>query len=216
MLLAGQTSASQNGLWLVGGTTTSWSRPSEMPTGGAFTSGRKVAILGGNNFAGTEWLIRSVATIDTTAQSWTQMGSRGKLFVGYTAAGASTAMPATLATIAACAGLYGSVVQGQRPLRVTANLQFIASAASKTLFVGVGQGAITSAGNGACYNLNYTSQALTSSTQPTIIQLEGIIPAGTFVGTATNVGASAASNAATIYLGWTGSQATSCVVVEEL
>ena len=215
VLLAGQTTASQNGLWKIPASG-SWTRPDEMPASGAFTSGRKVAILGGNNFAGTEWLIGAVATIDTTSQSWTQMGSRGKLFVGYTAAGASTAMPATLATIAACAGLYGSVVQGQRPLRVTANLQFIASAASKTLFVGVGQGAITSAGNGACYNLNYTSQASISSTQPTIIQLEGIIPAGTFVGTATNVGASAASNAATIYLGWTGTSATSCVVVEEL
>ena len=215
VLLAGQTTASQNGLWKIPASG-SWTRPDEMPASGAFTSGRKVAILGGNNFAGTEWLIGAVATIDTTSQSWTQMGSRGKLFVGYTAAGSSTAMPATLATMVACSGLYGSVVQGQRALRVTANLQFIASAASKTLYVGVGQGLITSAGNAACYNLNYTSQASISSTQPTIIQLEAIIPAGTFVGTATNVGASAASNAATIYLGWTGTFATSCVVVEEL
>ena len=69
LLLTGQTTASQNGLWSVA--SVAWSRPTEMGHGVTMKA-RTVAIIQGTAHAGETWLLQTngTVTVDTTAQTW--------------------------------------------------------------------------------------------------------------------------------------------------
>jgi hypothetical protein len=217
VLLTNQTTTSQNGLWQVT-SSTNWSRPAEFYTGGV-VRGRSVKIMGGTYFAATDWVLNTNAgavTIDTTAQAWTQIGGRGILFNGNVAAGTVLSMPATLAAIVGISGLYGSVMPGQRPLKVTFSGTFNATAAGKTVYFGLGSGAITTAGSASCYASYYVSLALAANTA-TVIDVMATIPTSNFTaGTLLSVGASGACSATTVNLNVASSAIQSYCIVEEL
>jgi hypothetical protein len=71
VLLTGQSTASQNGLWLVP-SSGSWTRPTEFASG-ATIKGRSIVILNGTVNANTLWVLDSPTaglTIDTSSQTW--------------------------------------------------------------------------------------------------------------------------------------------------
>lgn len=72
ILLVGQTSSIQNGLWQVPATGSgAWARPTVFPSGGVVDV-RTCDIGTGTTFAGTHWALESATstTIDTSAQNW--------------------------------------------------------------------------------------------------------------------------------------------------
>jgi hypothetical protein len=86
ILLTGQTSASQNGLWLFNGSAAAMTRPTDYPAANTTMAvfGVTVFIVNGTLKAGTFWKLTTTGTItiDTTATTWTQMvlaGSGGGL-----------------------------------------------------------------------------------------------------------------------------------------
>lgn len=70
VLLVGQTTASQNGPWVVN-TGGAWTRPTDFPSGGSIRS-RLIQVSSGTAFANSVWGLAapSAITIDTTAQIW--------------------------------------------------------------------------------------------------------------------------------------------------
>lgn len=72
ILLVGQTTTSQNGLWQVPAVGTgSWARPTQFPSAGAIT-GAVCGVNTGTVYGGSLWVLEaaSTVTIDTTAQTW--------------------------------------------------------------------------------------------------------------------------------------------------
>lgn len=73
VLLTGQTTASQNGPWVVAAG--AWSRPTDFPSAQVIKS-RQVKVLGGTVNAGRDFYLSSGSyTIDTTSQTWNQAAS---------------------------------------------------------------------------------------------------------------------------------------------
>jgi hypothetical protein len=73
ILLTGQTSSVQNGLWQIPATGSAWTRPTEFSTG-ATIKGRTCTILNGTAYASTSWVLvaaTSGVVIDTGNQVWT-------------------------------------------------------------------------------------------------------------------------------------------------
>lgn len=80
VLLTSQTTASQNGLWVVGASTPyNWTRPTEFPSAG-LTRARSCMVLNGTVNGGTQWLLKAGVggiTIDSTSQVWVSVGGSG-------------------------------------------------------------------------------------------------------------------------------------------
>ena len=76
ILLVGQTTASQNGVWVWNGTGNALTRPLDFRSGLVLTSGRSVLVDNGTINARTTWSVGaqtgSTVTVDTTAQTWGQ------------------------------------------------------------------------------------------------------------------------------------------------
>lgn len=74
-LLFGQSTASQNGIWVFNGSSSALTRPTDFASGSALFVYRNVVVLStnGTNFGGLFWRMTSAGTItiDTSAQSWT-------------------------------------------------------------------------------------------------------------------------------------------------
>jgi hypothetical protein len=73
ILLTGQTTASQNGVWLVPSAGTTWTRPTEYATG-LVVKGRTITVLNGTTYSSTSWVLTAPTagiTVDTSNQSWT-------------------------------------------------------------------------------------------------------------------------------------------------
>ncbi len=89
VLLTGQTTASQNGLWTAA--SGSWTRPSEFAP--ALTvKGRTCAVLNGTAHANSSWVLNAPTagiTVDTTSQTWSSQSAAGG--GSYVAAPGSTA-----------------------------------------------------------------------------------------------------------------------------
>ncbi len=81
VLLTGQTTASQNGIWVV--QSSSWTRPTDFASGssqlGAFTF-----VDGGTTYGSSGWVLVGATpiTVDTTSQTWTQFSSAGATLAG--------------------------------------------------------------------------------------------------------------------------------------
>jgi hypothetical protein len=71
VLLTKQATASENGVWVVKGGTTKWTRPSGFATASE-QYGVLVPIVGGELHAGSMWLLKNATkvTVGTTAQEW--------------------------------------------------------------------------------------------------------------------------------------------------
>jgi hypothetical protein len=71
ILCTGQTTASQNGPWLAA--SGSWTRPHEYTTGGSISAGRTVAVVTGNLYSASQWILTTAGTVtvDTTSTTWT-------------------------------------------------------------------------------------------------------------------------------------------------
>lgn len=89
VLLTGQSTASQNGLWTFNGSASAMTRPAIFPSGGTITD---LAVLtkNGTVYAGSIWYITTVTTtVDTTGQAWAlaslqPMTTAGDLVIGGT------------------------------------------------------------------------------------------------------------------------------------
>lgn len=80
VLLIGQATASQNGVWLWNGAASALTRPHEYPSGGVVKRGRHCHVANGTVYANALMVLPSTAagiTIDTTAQPWVAMGLVG-------------------------------------------------------------------------------------------------------------------------------------------
>lgn len=75
VLLAGQTNAVNNGLWLVNAS--SWTRPSDWTGSGTASGGAFVFVEQGGSYADTAWVCTTNGsiTVGTTANNWTQFSS---------------------------------------------------------------------------------------------------------------------------------------------
>lgn len=80
VLLVAQTTASQNGPWVVN-TGGAWTRPTDFPNGGTIRS-RFIQVASGTLFGGSVWGLAasSTITIDTTSQTWKQIAKPAGLF----------------------------------------------------------------------------------------------------------------------------------------
>lgn len=74
VLLTGQSTASQNGPWLVA--SGSWTRPLDYPAAGT-VRGRTIEVNDGSVYAGTLWVLKTATavTIDTTSTVWAEVGA---------------------------------------------------------------------------------------------------------------------------------------------
>ena len=75
ILLTGQSTGSQNGVWTWNGASAALTRPHEYASGAVIKRGRTVQIANGTVFAGQIWVMAAPAaglTIDTTTQTWTR------------------------------------------------------------------------------------------------------------------------------------------------
>lgn len=88
VLLTGQSTASQDGVWVV--QAAAWTRPTDFPAAGVITSCAVLALQGTVN-ANTLWQLQVTGslTIDTTAQTWVQVSGGGG-GSGVTAGAAAT------------------------------------------------------------------------------------------------------------------------------
>lgn len=74
VLLTGQTTASQNGVWVCN-TTGNWTRPLDF-TSGSNAVGKMVAVRAGTTYANSIYHVAGTSTVivDTDSQTWTQVG----------------------------------------------------------------------------------------------------------------------------------------------
>lgn len=87
VLLTGQTTASQNGLWSAA--SGSWTRPKEFAST-LSVQGRTCAVINGTTNGNTTWLLKAPTagvTIDTTSQTWSNQSAGGSF---VTAPGSTT------------------------------------------------------------------------------------------------------------------------------
>ena len=117
VLLTAQSTASQNGIWIWSGASSALVRPNEFPTGGVVKRGRTVAVVNGTLGANTQWLLAATAaglTIDTTAQSWTEIGTGGSVssVFGRTGAVVAGSGDYTVAQVTGAAPLASPALTG--------------------------------------------------------------------------------------------------------
>ncbi len=81
VLLTGQTTASQNGIWLANAA--AWTRPADFATGSS-QLGTYVFVEGGTTNASSGWVLTgtTAVTVDTTSQTWTQFSGAGEIIAG--------------------------------------------------------------------------------------------------------------------------------------
>ena len=80
VLALGQSTASQNGLWVVA--SGSWTRPAEFATAST-QQGAYVFVEAGTANASSGWMLTGTAvTVDTTSQTWTQFSGAGEITAG--------------------------------------------------------------------------------------------------------------------------------------
>lgn len=123
VLLANQTEAKNNGPWVVAAG--EWARPADFATG-ANVKARKATVVGGNVFAGSEWLLKTSATITvgTTAQPWAQI-AWPKYIPGVVAGNSSVDYGAIINTY--MAGLATAGLLGDTPSVLPPGKVFISS-----------------------------------------------------------------------------------------
>ncbi len=88
ILLTGQTTTSQNGLWLA--QTGAWTRPSDFASGSVQPGGTLISVSGGTNRQNTRWQLlgdgtvgTGSITVDTSAQTWDSTTVPGVGRTGY-------------------------------------------------------------------------------------------------------------------------------------
>lgn len=81
VLLTGQATASQNGIWVVA--SGSWTRPADFAAGSS-QAGAYVFVEGGTAAANSGWVLSgtSAVTVDTTSQTWVQFSGAGEITAG--------------------------------------------------------------------------------------------------------------------------------------
>lgn len=123
VLATGQTTASQNGIWVV--QAGAWTRPTDFnSTAGSVDAGSFTFVEEGTTYAASGWVLqtKNPITVDTTSLSWVQFSGAGEinagtgitksgntLSVSYTARFTSTSGSLDLATTGVTAGTYTKV-----------------------------------------------------------------------------------------------------------
>jgi hypothetical protein len=85
ILLTGQTTSTQNGIWVWNGSAVALTRPTDASSGGIEHPGAIVSV--GNTSVSnpdTLWILSNTSnvTVDTTAQTWVKFGSGGSTYTG--------------------------------------------------------------------------------------------------------------------------------------
>lgn len=91
VLLVGQSTASQNGLWTAA--SGSWTRPTEFASGSTI-KGRSISVLNGTTYANTNWTLDAPTAglvIDSASQAWAQ-SNKGYNDSRYLQAGANSSI----------------------------------------------------------------------------------------------------------------------------
>jgi hypothetical protein len=112
VLLTAQSTASQNGVWLVAAG--SWTRPTEFATG-LIIKGRSITILNGTTYANTSWVLDSPTagiTVGTTSQTWTVNGVPSGTYVPTSQLGVSGGVATLTGTTLTSSQVPQSVVSG--------------------------------------------------------------------------------------------------------
>lgn len=79
VLLTGQSTSSQNGVWVFNGSSSAMTRPTDFPSGGTIVGGTLFVVTEGTVFGDTLWILTTngSVTIDTGVQAWAQRGVQG-------------------------------------------------------------------------------------------------------------------------------------------
>lgn len=140
ILLTGQTTASQNGIWTVA--SGAWTRPADFAAGsvqaGAFTF-----VEAGTANAASGWVLTgaTAVTVDTTAQTWTQFSGAGEITAG-------TYLTKSGNTISGVAGTTAGTIAAGNDSRITGAVQASAATAKGDLLVATASATIGRLGVG--------------------------------------------------------------------
>lgn len=117
VLLTAQTTASQNGIWVVAAG--AWTRPADFAAGSTQDSGIAVTVEEGTTYGGKVLMVTGATaatiTVDTTATTWSQLG-------GGTAYTAGNGITITGASVAAKVVASGGLLVGASGLSVDRSL----------------------------------------------------------------------------------------------
>jgi hypothetical protein len=111
VLLTGQTTASQNGVWVI--QSGSWTRPTDFPTGGN-AAGSSVLVLTGTTYGNSSWADNNTAgsdVIDTNSLTWVQTGGAFSISAG-------AGLTKTGSTLDVVANADGSIVVNADDIQV--------------------------------------------------------------------------------------------------
>lgn len=104
VLLVGQTTASQNGLWVAG--SSAWTRPTDFASG-TTQNGTYVFVESGTQGTGAGYIMTGAGsvTVDTTSQTWTQFSGAGEV-----TAGTGLTMSGNTLSLATLTGKYAATI----------------------------------------------------------------------------------------------------------
>jgi hypothetical protein len=109
-LAAGQSTASQNGLWVVAAG--AWTRPADFASGSS-QQGSFVFVEAGNTYGSSGWAMsgNAAVTVDATAETWTQFSGAGEIAAGtgLTKLGNTLSVTAGTFILLSAAGAAGGV-----------------------------------------------------------------------------------------------------------
>jgi hypothetical protein len=188
VLLTAQTTASQNGLWLVH--SGAWTRPTDYASGSVVASDIYVFVQSGTSWASTGWVMNgsSTITVDTSSSSWSQFSGAGEIAVnggilksGNTLAvatasssritvGAGSSGTIDLATTGVTAAvytsvtvdIYGRVTAGTNPTTLKKYTALIGDGSSTSI-------AITQATHGCASDTSNIAQVYDASTNALVL-----------------------------------------------
>ena len=109
VLLVGQASAINNGLWVAAAG--AWTRPSDSANAAALSIYSFVTVIYGTSQAGSAWYLSAASTVNLTAQNWLIYSSGGILPIVRGGTGASDATTART-NLGATAGIWPITVGG--------------------------------------------------------------------------------------------------------
>jgi hypothetical protein len=141
-LATGQSTASQNGIWVVAGS--AWTRAPDFASGSS-QLGASVFVEGGTSFGSSGWVLQgtSAVTVDTSSQAWTQFSGAGEVN-----AGSGLSKSGNTLSVAASGAGAGSYTNASLTVGADGRLTSASSGAAPVTGVTAADGSVVIGGTG--------------------------------------------------------------------
>jgi hypothetical protein len=172
LLLTGQSTGSQNGIWVFNGSSSALTRPSDFTGAGPY-AGSTVFVSEGTTYGNTTWVLTTddPITVNTTALVWAQFGGAGT----YTA-GANLTLTGTLFAVDLVDGAHGGTGVNNSGKTITLGGNLVTSGANSLTLTTTGATNVTLPTSGTLVNTAVTTLSSLASI--------GTITTGVWGGTA--------------------------------